>query len=142
MNTFQMFIFGTMMFLMILTPTILFISLTIYQFERGENKRIEASADGRTSTFSVMVLRLGILINVLLIILNTIVMFEVVSGDIVPIAYYTTIFWTFVGWVPTLILMFYFRDKGLKYRKWIITFWIMNFLVFFTGMMNPIPQSV
>ena len=56
------------MFLMILTPTILFISLTIYQFERGENKRIEASADGRTSTFSVMVLRLGILINVLLII--------------------------------------------------------------------------
>ena len=142
MNTFQMFIFGTMMFLMILTPTILFISLTIYQFERGENKRIEASADGRTSTFSVMVLRLGILINVLLIILNIIVMFEVVSGDIVPIAYYTTIFWTFVGWVPTLILMFYFRDKGLKYRKWIITFWIMNFLVFFTGMMNPIPQSI
>ena len=142
MNSFQMFIFGTMMFLMILTPTILFISLTIYQFERGENKRIEASADGRTSTFSVMVLRLGILINVLLIILNIIVMFEVVSGDIVPIAYYTTIFWTFVGWVPTLILMFYFRDKGLKYRKWIITFWIMNFLVFFTGMMNPIPQSV
>ena len=142
MNSFQMFIFGTMMFLMILTPTILFISLTIYQFERGENKRIEASADGRTSTFSVMVLRLGILINVLLIILNIIVMFEVVSGDIVPIAYYTTIFWTFVGWVPTLILLFYFRDKGLKYRKWIITFWIMNFLVFFTGMMNPIPQSV
>ena len=142
MNSFQMFIFGTMMFLMILTPTILFISLTIYQFERGENKRIEASADGRTSTFSVMVLRLGILINVLLIILNIIVMFEVVSGDIVPIAYYTTIFWTFVGWVPTLILMFYFRDKGLKYRKWIITFWIMNFLVFFTGMMNPIPQSI
>lgn len=142
MNTFQMFIFGTMMFLMILTPTILFISLTIYQFERGENKRIEASADGRTSTFSVMVLRLGILINVLLIILNIIVMFEVVSGDIVPTAYYTTIFWTFVGWIPTLILMFYFRDKGLKYRKWIITFWILNFLVFFTGMMNPIPQSV
>ena len=142
MNAFQMFIFVAMMFLMILTPTILFISLTIYQFERGENKRIEASADGRTSTFSVMVLRLGILINVLLIILNIIVMFEVVSGDIVPIAYYTTIFWTFVGWVPTLILMFYFRDKGLKYRKWIITFWIMNFLVFFTGMMNPIPQSV
>ena len=142
MNAFQMFIFVAMMFLMILTPTILFISLTIYQFERGENKRIEASADGRTSTFSVMVLRLGILINVLLIILNIIVMFEVVSGDIVPIAYYTTIFWTFVGWVPTLILLFYFRDKGLKYRKWIITFWIMNFLVFFTGMMNPIPQSV
>lgn len=142
MNTFQLFLFGAMMFLMILTPTILFISLTIYQFERGENKRIEASADGRTSTFSVMVLRLGILINVLLIILNIIVMFEVVSGDIVPIAYYTTIFWTFVGWVPTLILMFYFRDKGLKYRKWIITFWIMNFLVFFTGMMNPIPQSI
>lgn len=142
MNTFQLFLFGTLMFLMILTPTILFISLTIYQFERGENKRIEASADGRTSTFSVMVLRLGILINVLLIILNIIVMFEVVSGDIVPIAYYTTIFWTFVGWVPTLILLFYFRDKGLKYRKWIITFWIMNFLVFFTGMMNPIPQSI
>lgn len=142
MNTFQLFLFGAMMFLMILTPTILFISLTIYQFEKGENKRIEADSDRRPNTAFTGFMFLGLLFNVVLIAINIIVMFEVVSGDIVPTAYYTTILWTFVGWVPTLILLFYFRDKGLKYRKWIITFWIMNFLVFFTGMMNPIPQSV
>ena len=142
MNAFQMFIFVAMMFLMILTPAILFISLTIYMFEKGEKKRIETDVDRRPNAAFTGLMFLGLLFTVVLIAINIIVMFEVVSGDIVPTAYYTTIFWTFVGWVPTLILLFYFRDKGLKYRKWIITFWIMNFLVFFTGMMNPIPQSI
>ena len=141
MNMFQLFLFGATMFLIILAPTILFIALTIYQFERGEEKRIESDVDRRPNIAFTGAIVLELLFTTVLITINIIVIYGKLS-EFIYAAWNMTVFWTLAGWIPTLIIMFYFRDKGLKYRKWIIILWILNFLVFFTGMMNPIPQSV
>lgn len=127
----------------ILAPTIIFIILTICLFRKGEQTRIERNLTEAPSPAAKGIMYACPVIASVLIILNIIVMISNTLPDgIVYAGWDLTVLWTLAAWIPILISLINLKDKGLKYRKWFVIIWILNFLVFLTGVMNPIPQSV
>ena len=127
----------------ILAPTIIFIILTICRFRKGEQTRIEKNLTEAPSPAAKGIMYTCPVIASVLIILNIIVMISNTLPDgIVYAGWDLTVLWTLAAWIPILISLINLKDKGLKYRKWFVIIWILNFLVFLTGVMNPIPQSV
>ena len=126
----------------ILAPTILFIILTIILFHKGEQTRIAGNLTEVPSPTAKGIIYACPVIASVLIILNIIVMISNTLPDgIVYAGWDLTVLWTLAAWIPILISLINLKDKGLKYRKWFVIIWILNFLVFLTGVMNPIPKK-
>lgn len=130
--------------LVALTPTILWIVLTVVLFNKGEAARIESGVTEKANQVSICVLYVCFGFAAVILAINNAVMFlpEETIESLISVGWGLTVFWTVFSWIPLLILLIKLRDKGLKYRKWFIFTWILNTLVFFTGVLNPIPQSV
>jgi hypothetical protein len=130
--------------LVALTPTILWIVLTVVLFNKGEAARIENGVTKKANPVFTGMLYVCFGFAAVILAINNAVMFlpEEMIEKLIPLGWGLTVFWTVFSWIPLLISLIELRDKGLKYRKWFIFTWVLNTFVFFTGVLNPIPQSV
>lgn len=125
-------------------PTAGFIIFTCVSFNKGEKLRIENNIVAQPNPAYKFILFAGLSFSAFIIFINNLVIFlpDNLSTYFVDTGWILTIFWILLSWIPILISLSHLKDKGLKYRKWFILLWIFNFIVFLTGIMNPIPQSV
>lgn len=145
MESLSFYIFGfTLGFFILFGPTIFFIALTISLFNRGEAQRIENNFIKKPNPIAKGIVYIHLIFATILTIFNGIIIAfsDTLSGSIYYAGWDLTLIWILLSWIPLLISLINLKDKGLKYKKWIIICWILNSLVFFTGIMNPIPQSV
>lgn len=130
--------FGIIAVIILLAPTIFFIALTCVLFNKGEEIRLKNNIVDKPNT---SILYFYLIFDAILLLLNSIVISTSNSG-LADIAWFLTVVWILFSWIPILISLNKTKTKGLKYRKWFIIIWVLNFLIFLTGIMNPIPQSV